>query len=185
MGMKFRKSFKIAPGVKVNIGKKSTGVSIGGKYGGVSINSKTGTKARVSAPGTGMSYTTKVGGKTDGSSKTAAEIEGDEFLDKIDQTIEKGVKNYEKNRKAMSIISPIFIFVFVFLGCAVPLFYALAAIVFVYSIWWWKTAAKSLGCSEKQYQTDSIKPYWKKIWFWVVVVVLIVFGLSVAAGIPD
>ena len=61
MGLKFRKSIKIAPGVKVNIGKKSAGVSIGGKYGGISMNSKTGTRARVSAPGTGMSYTTKVG----------------------------------------------------------------------------------------------------------------------------
>lgn len=61
MGMKFRKSIKIAPGVKVNLGKKSVGMSIGGKYGGMSINSKTGAKARVSAPGTGLSYTTKIG----------------------------------------------------------------------------------------------------------------------------
>ena len=62
MGLKFRKSFKIAPGVKVNLGKKSIGMSIGGKHSGISINSKSGTRARVSVPGTSLSYSTKVGG---------------------------------------------------------------------------------------------------------------------------
>jgi hypothetical protein len=60
MGMHFKKSVKIAPGVKLNVGKKSAGISVGGKYGGVSINSKTGARARVSAPGTGVSYSTKL-----------------------------------------------------------------------------------------------------------------------------
>lgn len=63
MGFRFRKSVKVAPGVRLNIGKKSAGVSIGGKGGGVSINSKTGATARVSAPGTGVSYTSKVSSK--------------------------------------------------------------------------------------------------------------------------
>lgn len=63
MGVRFRKSIKIAPGVRLNLGKKSAGVSIGGKYGGVSFNSKTGARARVSAPGTGFSYSTKISGK--------------------------------------------------------------------------------------------------------------------------
>ena len=62
MGLNFRKSIKIAPGVKLNFGKKSAGISLGGKYGGVSFNSRTGARARVSAPGTGLSYTTKLGG---------------------------------------------------------------------------------------------------------------------------
>ena len=61
MGFNFRKSFKILPGLKLNIGKKSTGISIGGKAGGISINSKSGARARISAPGTGLSYTTKIG----------------------------------------------------------------------------------------------------------------------------
>lgn len=63
MGWRYRKSIKIAPGVKLNFGKKSMGVSIGGKYGGVSINSKRGVTTRTSIPGTGLSYTRKVGGK--------------------------------------------------------------------------------------------------------------------------
>ena len=63
MGFRFRKSIKIAPGVKLNLGKKSTGISVGNKFGGVSINTKTGVTTRVSAPGTGMSYTSRIGGK--------------------------------------------------------------------------------------------------------------------------
>lgn len=56
MGLRVRRSIKVAPGVKVNIGKKSVGVSIGGKGGGVSYNSKTGVTSHVSIPGTGISY---------------------------------------------------------------------------------------------------------------------------------
>lgn len=60
MGLKFRKSVKIAPGVRVNLGKKSSSVSIGNKYGGYNIGSR-GTRARVSAPGTGLSYSERLG----------------------------------------------------------------------------------------------------------------------------
>ena len=63
MGSRFRKSIKIAPGVKINIGKKSVGMSVGGKYGGMSFNSRSGARARVSAPGTGLSYSTKICGE--------------------------------------------------------------------------------------------------------------------------
>ena len=54
MGIRFRKSVKIAPGVRLNIGKKSAGISVGGKFGGISYNSKTGARERFSIPGTGV-----------------------------------------------------------------------------------------------------------------------------------
>lgn len=60
MGLRFRKSVKIAPGVKLNFGKKSMGISVGNKFGGVSVNSRSGIHRRVSIPGTGISYTEKV-----------------------------------------------------------------------------------------------------------------------------
>lgn len=73
MGLQFRKSFKIAPGIKVNLGKKSAGISVGNKYGGFSFNSKTGARVRVSAPGTGLSYSSNLGSKkTSKSSREAA-----------------------------------------------------------------------------------------------------------------
>ena len=63
MGSRFRKSIKLAPGVKLNLGKKSAGISVGGKHGGININSKTGVSSRVSVPGTGISYTSNLSSK--------------------------------------------------------------------------------------------------------------------------
>lgn len=59
MGLRFRKVLN-APGVKLNIGKKSMGVSLGGKRGGMSFNTRSGARARISLPGTGLSYSTKL-----------------------------------------------------------------------------------------------------------------------------
>lgn len=54
--MKFRKSFKVAPGVRLNVGKTRSSLSIGGK--GVTTNvSKTGTRTTVGIPGSGLSHT--------------------------------------------------------------------------------------------------------------------------------
>lgn len=56
--MRFRRRFKIAPGVTLNVGKKSVGVRVGGRGYGVSANSRTGTRATVGIPGSGFSYST-------------------------------------------------------------------------------------------------------------------------------
>ena len=63
MGTRFRKSKQLIPGVKLNVGKKSVGVSIGGKLAGVSVNTKGDVTKRVSAPGTGLSYVERDKGK--------------------------------------------------------------------------------------------------------------------------
>lgn len=58
MGFGFRKSFKIAPGVRLNVGKKGiSSVSVGSKGARVSVGKK-GTRTTISAPGTGLSYST-------------------------------------------------------------------------------------------------------------------------------
>lgn len=57
MGTRFRKSFKIAPGVKLNINKKSIGLSAGVKGARVSVNSKGRVTKTVGIPGIGLSYT--------------------------------------------------------------------------------------------------------------------------------
>ena len=56
MGFRFRKSFKIAPGVRVNVGKKSIGISAGVKGARVSVNSSGRKTTTVGIPGTGLSY---------------------------------------------------------------------------------------------------------------------------------
>lgn len=65
MGFRFRKSFKIAPGVRLNIGKKSVGISAGVKGARVSVNSSGRKTTTVGLPGTGLSYSKseKIGGR--------------------------------------------------------------------------------------------------------------------------
>lgn len=56
MGFNFRKSLKIAPGVRLNITKKGiSSVSLGGKGARVNLGKK-GTRTTVGMPGTGLSY---------------------------------------------------------------------------------------------------------------------------------
>lgn len=56
MGFRFRKSFKIAPGIKINISKKGiSSVSLGRPGATVNINRK-GTRTTLGLPGTGLSH---------------------------------------------------------------------------------------------------------------------------------
>ncbi|MCG3884463.1 DUF4236 domain-containing protein [Photobacterium leiognathi] len=74
MVFRFRKSISIAPGVKLNIGKKGiSSLSVGKRGMGISIG-RNGTYGNISLPGTGLSYRTRLGG---GSSK----IEGSQSSD--------------------------------------------------------------------------------------------------------
>ena len=58
MGLGFKKSIKIAPGVRVNLGKKSAGLSFGVKGASYSINSSGRKTTTIGIPGTGLSYST-------------------------------------------------------------------------------------------------------------------------------
>lgn len=59
MGLRFRRSIKIAPGVKINLGKKGISTSIGKRGAGITFGPN-GTSTHVGIPGTGVSYTKKV-----------------------------------------------------------------------------------------------------------------------------
>lgn len=74
MGFRFRKSFKIAPGIRLNLNKKSVGLRIGGKGAGISLNSKGRVTKTVGIPGTGLYYTdsTQIGGKKKGKKTSPA-----------------------------------------------------------------------------------------------------------------
>lgn len=61
MGFRFRKSFKIAPGVRINLSKSGISTSIGPTGAKVNIGPN-GVRATTSIPGTGMSYSTKLSG---------------------------------------------------------------------------------------------------------------------------
>ncbi len=57
MAWKFRKSFSIFKGLRLNVGKKGASLSIGGPGATMNISSK-GTRTTLGLPGTGLSYTT-------------------------------------------------------------------------------------------------------------------------------
>lgn len=65
MGLRFRKSFKVAPGVKLNLNKKSTSVTFGGKGAHYTVSSTCKKTKSVGIPGTGLYYTETSSGNKD------------------------------------------------------------------------------------------------------------------------
>ena len=79
MALRFRKSFKIAPGIKLNVSKRGLGMSAGVKGARIGVNSK-GTYSSYSIPGTGISSfeyhkspTTKTSGQNVTSTSTVTD----------------------------------------------------------------------------------------------------------------
>lgn len=62
MAVHFRKSISIAPGVRLNLNKKSTSVSFGGKGFRQTISTTGRHRTTVSLPGTGVYWTETTGG---------------------------------------------------------------------------------------------------------------------------
>lgn len=55
MGLRFRRSIKVLPGVRINLGKKGASLSVGGRGGTLNVG-KHGVRSTVGLPGTGLSY---------------------------------------------------------------------------------------------------------------------------------
>lgn len=72
MGLRFRKSIKLGKHTRLNLNKKSFGVSFGGKGARFTLNSKGRRTSTFGIPGTGLSYTTTSGGKKRSRSKSKA-----------------------------------------------------------------------------------------------------------------
>ena len=64
MGLRFRKSFKIAPGVRMNFGKTGVGLSVGGNGLRYSVHSSGRRTTTIGIPGSGLSYSTTSGTKS-------------------------------------------------------------------------------------------------------------------------
>jgi len=60
MPFRFRKSIKIAPGVRLNIGKKTGSISVGKRGSSVNFGSR-GVYGNIGIPGTGLTYRSKLG----------------------------------------------------------------------------------------------------------------------------
>ncbi len=60
MGLRFRKSIKLIPGVRVNIGSRRSSLSLGGKGFTYNVGSSGPSRLTVGIPGSGLSYSTTV-----------------------------------------------------------------------------------------------------------------------------
>jgi tetratricopeptide (TPR) repeat protein len=63
VSMRFRKSIKLAPGVRLNVGKKGVGVSAGVRGARISANTSGRRTVSASIPGTGLGYQRSLGGR--------------------------------------------------------------------------------------------------------------------------
>lgn len=103
MGLRFRKTIKIVPGVKLNISKSGISTSVG-KPGATLNFSKRGTRATVGIPGSGISYSQKIGGKSvrQTSSKRSLEDIRKDMMQQYGLTrseIKRFEKKFRKNPK--------------------------------------------------------------------------------------
>jgi hypothetical protein len=57
MPLRFRKTLKIAPGLRINLARRGASISVGGKGLTYNIN-KNGTRSTAGLPGSGLSYST-------------------------------------------------------------------------------------------------------------------------------
>lgn len=83
MGLRFRKSVKIAPGVRVNFSKKGVGMSVGTKGARYSVHSSGRRTTTVGLPGTGLYYTSSKGGsrkKSTGGAAPSSSLAGRVFF---------------------------------------------------------------------------------------------------------
>jgi hypothetical protein len=62
MGLRFHRSIELAPGMRINLGKRSMSVSVGVKGAHTTLRPGQTARTTLSLPGTGVSYTT--GGQT-------------------------------------------------------------------------------------------------------------------------
>ena len=84
MGLNFRKSINLGKGFKLNIGKKSVGISGGVKGARISMNSSGRKTLTLGIPGTGLSYSinlNKLGKKTTNKKKASADTATDATAD--------------------------------------------------------------------------------------------------------
>lgn len=73
MGFRFRRSVKIAPGVKLNLGKTGMSLTAGRRGASVTFSSK-GTYGNIGIPGTGISYRTRLDKKEQKQAITSQQV---------------------------------------------------------------------------------------------------------------
>ncbi|SCI09783.1 DUF4236 domain-containing protein [Romboutsia sp. 1001713B170207_170306_H8] len=133
MGLRFRKSINLGGGVKLNVSKKSVGISAGVKGARVSINSKGRKTTSVGIPGTGVSYvSTSNISKGKSNNTTTNNNKSNILVSELELTEENVLKRsneYKRISKALFIIA-ILLFIAAFPLGAFVFLLSIVAILF-------------------------------------------------------
>lgn len=70
MALRFRRSIKLFPGLRINLGKKGASLTVGAPGASINVGSK-GTYSNLGIPGTGISVRTKLSGGKEGATAQA------------------------------------------------------------------------------------------------------------------
>jgi hypothetical protein len=65
MAVRFRRSIRIAPGIRLNLGKRGMSLSLGPRGASMTVGGR-GTYANVGLPGTGLSYRKRLDARAHG-----------------------------------------------------------------------------------------------------------------------
>lgn len=132
MGLRFRKSINLGGGVKLNVSKKSVGISAGVKGARVSINSKGRKTTSVGIPGTGVSYVSTSNISKGKSNNTTNNNKSNILVSELELTEENVLKRsneYKRISKALFIIA-ILLFIAAFPLGAFVFLLSIVAILF-------------------------------------------------------
>jgi Bacterial SH3 domain. len=72
MGLRFRRTVKLLPGVRLNLSRSGVSTTVGVRGASVTVG-KQGTYANVGLPGSGVSYRTRIDGEAEGSEPRVAD----------------------------------------------------------------------------------------------------------------
>ena len=158
MGFKFRRSVKIAPGVKINLSNKGAGVSVGGKGARVSVV-QSGTRFTSSIPGTGLSYEKRLSNKNN-KKKSSTETQHHSQVQHTLQSTTYEVNTFQSkdnkiNSGARKLMKPFFIISIIASVISALLLPPIYAVVFViYSFFCYKNfkvphSAICPGCNKE------------------------------------
>jgi hypothetical protein len=111
--LRFRKSIKLGPGVRLNVGKRGAGVSAGVRGARYSVHSSGRRTASVGIPGTGVGYVSSRSGMRSGTERPQdsgdAPDQGSKkpglFAPKYEKRFAKGVEHYVSGRVDQAIAS--------------------------------------------------------------------------------
>ena len=154
--MRFRKTIKIAPGLKLNLSKSGVSTTIGKRGLSATVN-KDGAYLNTGVPGTGLSHREKIGGGSDSAPNYEPEIESTPKSDNANETaadvkpeIIKDIPTFKRGLHSSYIIAVICILLGIVSIATVilPILFFIGAVIFLLAANTAKKQIKELESAE-------------------------------------